>query len=62
MTLFPEIFDEDSLLHGYDMDMDMDMDMDIDIDIDMENIRKTFRNCCIRAISSQTRIGMWIFI
>jgi hypothetical protein len=30
--------------------------------MDIENVRKTFRNCCLRAISSQTRIGLWIFI
>jgi hypothetical protein len=30
--------------------------------LDMQNLRKRFRNCCLRTISCQTRIHPWIFI
>jgi hypothetical protein len=30
--------------------------------MEMENVRKTCRDCCLRTISSQERIGLWIFI
>jgi hypothetical protein len=30
--------------------------------MDLENVGKAFRNCCLRASSGQTRIGLWIFI
>jgi hypothetical protein len=48
MIIFLEIFDEDSLLHGYGKRT--------------EQVRKTFRNCCLWVISSQTRIRLWTFV
>jgi hypothetical protein len=48
MTFFPEIFDDDSVLHGYGKRAG--------------GVEKTSRNCCLQVISSQTRIDLWIFI
>jgi hypothetical protein len=45
-----------------DMDMDMDMNMNMNMDMDMETVRKMYMNWCLRANSSQTRIGLWTFI